>query len=67
MFYFIYLQEAKQGLESAQNEAATSTSEEGKAEAMIAVECYEAIIKALETHWGHFWNVRYGLDNRAEV
>ena len=50
LFYLICLQEAKQGLESAQNEAATSTSEEGKAEAMIAVECYEAIIKALESH-----------------
>lgn len=44
------MQEAKQGLESAQNEVATSTTEEDKAKASIAVECYEAIVKALEGH-----------------
>ena len=44
------MSEARQGLDSAQNAAATATSEEDKAEALIAAECYEAIIKALETH-----------------
>lgn len=42
------LQAARSGLEQSQQRASSATSEPDKAEALVGVELYEALVKALE-------------------
>jgi len=42
------LQAARQGLEQSQQRANSAASDQDKAEALVGVELYEALVKALE-------------------
>lgn len=44
----MYCQAVRSGLEQAQQQVTSASSEETKAEAMIAVEVHEAMVKALD-------------------
>ena len=48
VIFFLTFQAVRDGLSRAQGEASSASSEQAKAEAQIAVECYEALQKAMD-------------------
>ena len=50
IFFFFSTQAVRDGVSKAQQEVNAASSEKAKAEAQIALECYEALQKALEAN-----------------
>ena len=48
--HVVVKQAVREGVSKAQQEVAAATSEKAKAEAQIALECYEALQKAIESN-----------------